>query len=209
MFLVGLQRNKIFSRRACSSCGITTYRIMEAIAKCLLVVSICLISNEAKESGADARNKQVRRWYHGCHSMIPCPPPFCDNPVYGPGNCCGYCPPDPVTSSPEVKPEAETEIAEPDDLKRHVEKVAHGKAQLGKRASQLALFTRYFTTTSPKTTTYCPYPCTHQGTQFCFPLPCYINCVDAVKPRGACCYTCQNGELTFRLHLTLCILIRI
>ena len=157
-----------------------------------VVVLLCIIGQAIGASSgisAASSGQAFRRWVHGCHSMIPCPPPFCDNPVYGPGNCCGYCPE--PTSSQDVTKAKEPETQEAGELGGIIENIA----DRSKRSAQLELFRRYFTTTTPRTTPYCPFPCTHQGTHFCFPLPCYINCVDAVKPPGACCYICQNGKL--------------
>ncbi|XP_052216705.1 uncharacterized protein LOC127834720 [Dreissena polymorpha] len=125
----------------------------------------------------------IKRFLHGCPFAFPCMLPPCDNPVFGPGNCCGSCP-EPDTTSVGT-PSAATH-GEPGVAINHLP----SQNNVG-RHKRFTFFTR--PTTTPPTTTHCPYPCTFRGQHFCHPLPCHITCVDGVRPPGACCYECPNG----------------
>ncbi|KAL4218564.1 von Willebrand factor C domain-containing protein 2-like [Mactra antiquata] len=126
-------------------------------------------------------NELVRKFIHGCPFAVPCPPPPCIDPVFGPGNCCGTCPDEPETTS-TISPSATTPAL---NALFRLRKSKEGFQDFKRRIP--------FTTTTYPTTSECPYPCTHHGYQYCHPLPCYINCVDAVKQPGGCCYECING----------------
>lgn len=178
---------------------------MEFRELCLtFTTSVILLSAKlgGGTSSNESRDATLRRWLHGCHMMFPCPPPPCDNPVYGQGDCCGHCPePEPVPTSEK------TLIKRPDESGANgtTALIEKNRRSLDLHGSSKELFKRliYMTTppftrtTLPWTTPDCPYPCTHQGVDYCHPLPCYINCVDAVKPPGGCCYVCGNGMFIY------------
>ncbi|KAH3808322.1 hypothetical protein DPMN_136675 [Dreissena polymorpha] len=136
--------------------------------------------------------------------------PPCENPVFGPGNCCGSCP-EPDTT-PVANPSATH--GEPGVTINHlpsqnnagrfrripyVRRKANPKPV--KRTAPPTTTQNPPTTTEPPPTTTttqpttidCPYPCTYYGQHYCHLLPCHITCVDAVRPPGACCYECPNG----------------
>ncbi|KAH3808324.1 uncharacterized protein LOC127834719 [Dreissena polymorpha] len=176
----------------------------------------------------------IKRFLHGCPFAFPCMLPPCDNPVFGPGNCCGSCPESDTT--PVATPYASQgesavtinhlplqnnavrfrrvpyvrTLSNPKPVKRWTgiptttenpptttENPLFVSCLPGTKRCSPLVFTLPTeppqTTTTPPTTTDCPYPCTFRGHHYCFPLPCMITCVDAVRPPGGCCYECPNG----------------
>ncbi|XP_045182471.2 uncharacterized protein LOC123541130 [Mercenaria mercenaria] len=133
----------------------------------------------------------IKRFLHGCPFAFPCPPPPCENPVYGPHDCCGACPEPEIVSSTPIVADKKPVIADNFDRDRRTAKEMR-KVFESLAPSRIGLQNNEWTTTTYPTTTSCPYPCTQHGYHYCYPLPCHIPCVDGVKRPGACCYECLN-----------------
>lgn len=163
--------------------------------------------------GYSIENLRVRRFLHGCPFAFPCPLPPCDNPVFGPHDCCGSCPePKPETTTTTTAttvraPKIRSEIKENAELKVkagvYLRKL-YERSENSRTESRLEYLQKLWSTTTFPTTSFCPNPCTHHGYHYCHPLPCYINCVDAVKRPGACCYECLNGKNALIINLQFC-----
>ena len=138
-------------------------------------------------------NFGIKRFLHGCPFAFPCPPPPCDNPVFGPHDCCGSCPDPTTTASSTSDVQA---LDKKSDLSNSAEKSLRRRIfrQLMSGMTSHELRKRQFTTTTYPTTSECPQPCVHHGYHYCHPLPCHIECVDGVKQPGDCCYSCPNGK---------------
>ena len=165
----------------------------------------------------------VRRFLHGCPFAFPCPLPPCDNPTFGPGNCCGSCPEmittlEPTTTTTNSADELAPETAKRDAASFLSSRLSlrdlnnHGLDRLGNGGKK-----RYVTppTKSPDTTTAppctgdecsstpypiptasCSEPCEHEGVRHCSPINCTVLCVDGVKFPHQCCTLCLNGKLS-------------
>ncbi|XP_060564290.1 brorin-like isoform X2 [Ruditapes philippinarum] len=134
----------------------------------------------------------IKRFLHGCPFAFPCPPPPCDNPVYGPHDCCGSCP-EPTTAEPMTLKVREEKAVHPQVNPAKKTRRGHFFKKMTSEITSHELRNRQFTTTTYPTTSECPYPCVHHGYHYCYPLPCYIPCVDGVKGPRDCCYQCPNG----------------
>ncbi|XP_052765454.1 uncharacterized protein LOC128206810 [Mya arenaria] len=162
-----------------------------------VLAAIVLALYDVTDVGARLTSDKLafRRFLHGCPFAFPCALPPCENPVFGPGNCCGSCPEPEMTSSTTERVTTSGNSIDNEDPKSLFGDPEKRDITPPTISPNQPHHTHLTTTTIyPIPTTECSDPCRFNGTLFCFQIPCDEPCVDGLKLPGNCCRICLHGS---------------